>query len=476
MSPQEIRESLNLGEGPSLEFKSSLRAREAIGKIICGFLNGTGGYIICGVSDSEKIIGSNETDASITKFEDFIHASIRPGALVDVQRQELEGKQVIIIEVPKGSDPPYAFEHIHYIRVEERLAVMDASEIREIVLRAQIEPERWERRFSTADMGEDLELAEIEKAVRDVESAKRAFLRDSANPAVVLQDFDVSKYGRLTHAGDVLFTKRPSARHPQVRIRAMRYNSDKAGSKFDDMKSFEGPLRTLFEDAYNFIVRNTPTRSVFREGKVQRMDTPCFPESAVREALVNALVHRDYASPAGGVAIHIYPNRLEIWNSGALPEGVSDESLHQGQISVLRNPDIAHVLYLRGYMEKAGRGSVLILQECERCGLPEPQWESDPNVGVTLTLFSAPNETPPKTPPKTLPKTPPKTLPKTSKKTVDKVLNALEADPSLTLTEVSLKVGKSLSAIKRAVAQLTREGNLRYVGPSKGGHWEILKQ
>ena len=198
------------------------------------------------------------------------------------------------------------------------------------------------------------------------------------------------------------------------------------------------------------------------------MDTPCFPESAVREALMNALVHRDYTSPAGGVAIHIYPNRLEIWNSGALPEGVTDESLRQGQISVLRNPDIAHVLYLRGYMEKAGRGSVLILQECERCGLPEPQWESDPNVGVTLTLFSAPNETPPKTLPKT--------LPKTSKKTVDKVLNALEADPSLTLTEVSLKVGKSLSAIKRAVAQLTREGNLRYVGPSKGGHWEILKQ
>jgi ATP-dependent DNA helicase RecG len=168
----------------------------------------------------------------------------------------------------------------------------------------------------------------------------------------------------------------------------MRYNSDKAGEEFSDMKSLEGPLNRIFEEAYSFVVRNTPSVSHFREGQPQREDHPLYPEAAVREGLINALAHRDYTSPSGGVAIHIYPRRLEIWNSGTLPEGITNESLRKGQISVLRNPDIAHVLYLRGFMEKAGRGSVLIIDACRRQGLPEPNWNSNQSRGVTLTFFA----------------------------------------------------------------------------------------
>ena len=88
------------------------------------------------------------------------------------------------------------------------------------------------------------------------------------------------------------------------------------------------------------------------------------------------------------MSIHVFPRRLEIWNSGPLPEGVTEENLPKGHISVLRNPDIAHALYLRGLMEKAGRGSVLMVQQCREVGLADPFWESDPKLGVTVT-FSA---------------------------------------------------------------------------------------
>jgi len=86
--------------------------------------------------------------------------------------------------------------------------------------------------------------------------------------------------------------------------------------------------------------------------------------------------------------VHIYPKRLEIWNSGSLPEGITPETLINGHLSVLRNPDIAHVLYLRGFMEKIGRGSVLILRKCKERGLAEPVWTSDEKTGVTLTFFA----------------------------------------------------------------------------------------
>lgn len=109
--------------------------------------------------------------------------------------------------------------------------------------------------------------------------------------------------------------------------------------------------------------------------------------------MINALAHRDYSSASGGVSIHVYPRRLEIWNSGALPEGVTVQSLLNGQISILRNPDIAHVLYLRGLMEKAGRGTVLMVRKCLEKGLPSPFWKSDSKLGVTVT-FPAPEVTP----------------------------------------------------------------------------------
>jgi len=123
----------------------------------------------------------------------------------------------------------------------------------------------------------------------------------------------------------------------------------------------------------SFIVRNTPTISRFVKGNPKRQDSPLYPESAVREALINALAHRNYSGSSGGVSIHVFPKRLEIWNSGPFPEGVTADSLGRGQLSVLRHPDIAHVLYLRGLMEKAGRGSVLMAHECQKSGLPAPK-------------------------------------------------------------------------------------------------------
>ena len=203
-----------------------------------------------------------------------------------------------------------------------------------------------------------------------------------------LEDLSVARYGRMTNAGDVLFTKNPALRLPQTRLRAYSYNSDKAGDKFSDMKSIEGPAMTLFDQAYSFIVRNTRTISRFIKGNPVRQDSPLYPEAAVREALINAFAHRDYSSASGGIAIHVFPRRLEIWNSGSLPPGVTAETLGLGQLSVLRNPDIAHVLYLRGLMEKAGRGSVLMVQECEKNGLSSPKWQSEENLGVTLTFFA----------------------------------------------------------------------------------------
>lgn len=392
MKLERIRELLSLGEGQRLELKSSIRKVDTLGAVICGFLNTAGGYLICGIRDPGKVVGLDASPDAVTRLERDIHAGLSPKALVSFQTEILEGQAVLIIEVPAGKDVPYAFRDVIYLREGDANRRANAAEIRDIVMRRQIEPERWERRFSLGDLETDIDLDEVRSAIAEAERVKRAYFRDAAQSLMVLEDFAAAKYGRLTQGGDVLFTTNPAQRLPQTRIRAMRYNSDKAGDKFSDLKSFEGPLHRIFEEAYSFIVRNTASPARFIPGNPKRQDSTLYPKDAVREALINALAHRDYSASSGGVSLHVFPRRLEIWNSGPLPEGVTAEALSKGQISVLRNPDIAHALYLRGLMEKAGRGSVLMVKQCQDAGLPAPAWKSDP-LGVTVT-FVAPAETP----------------------------------------------------------------------------------
>ena len=388
MMLSQIREILHLGESKNVEFISSSKSIKEIGPMICGFLNFSGGYIIYGVDNEGKIIGIRESDPSIVKkFKNNISELISPKAVIFLQIQSLDGKKILKIEVPSGLDKPYAFENVIYLRHKQKTEKATIAEIREIISLNQIEPERWERRFSTADIEKDLNINEIRATVKSATNKGELTFNDPNNQVTILEDLSVSKYGRLTNAGDVLFGANPALRHPQIRVRAAYFAANKTINKVEDMKSFEGPLVPLLEEVYGFILRNTPTTLHFSPNSLERQNKPLYPPEAIREGLINAFAHRDYSEFSGGISVHIYPNRLEIRNTGKFLQGVTLGKLKIGHISVLRNPDIAHVLYLRNFMEKVGRGSLLIQEYCSDYNLPAPQWSQD-DIGVTLTFFA----------------------------------------------------------------------------------------
>lgn len=395
--PGRIAQLLSLGEGDRVEFKTGVRNKTVLGQVVCGFLNSSGGFVVCGVAEDGKSVGVASPDEAATAIEALLMDGLTPKALVSVEVQVVEGKSLLVIEVPAGQDLPYAFQNAIYVREQGQTRLADVATIRDLVLRKQIAPERWERRFSFADIEADLDADELRATREDVTRTRGDVLRAGQEPARLLEELSVAKYGRLTHAGDVLFCRNPAARLPQVRVRAACYSGHKDEAKFRDQKAYQGPLVSVLEEVYAFVVRNTPNTSTFSPASLRRKDEPLYPAEAVREALVNAFAHRDYSSPSGGITVGVFPDRLEIWNSGGLPEGVTVEKLAQGQLSVLRNPDIAHVLYLRGLMERLGRGSVLILNACQKHGLPKPVWTSDERSGVRLTFF-APHVTPQDTP------------------------------------------------------------------------------
>jgi ATP-dependent DNA helicase RecG len=141
----------------------------------------------------------------------------------------------------------------------------------------------------------------------------------------------------------------------------------------------------MLAQAEIFIRRNTRTTVSFRNQGLQTADNAEYPTDAVREGLVNAFAHRDYAAFHGGVAVRVFPSRLEIWNSGHLPAPLKPGDLKKNHPSIPVNPTIVQVLYIRGYMNRIGRGTQKIVNLCREYGLRPPTWR-DSSAGVTLTL------------------------------------------------------------------------------------------
>ncbi len=201
---------------------------------------------------------------------------------------------------------------------------------------------------------------------------------------------------------------------------------------------------------------------------IQRVETFPAPEAALREAVLNAIIHKDYSSGTP-IQISVYQDKLMLWNAGELPPDWTVAKLKGKHSSRPFNPDVANAFFRAGMIEAWGRGIELMLQACRAAQAPEPELLYE-QTGLWVTFrFAAAREA--GTPVKTRVETPVKTRVETP----HRILELLRASPEMTLADVAAVIGKSLSTVERASAKLVKEARLRYVGPRKGGHWEVLK-
>ena len=223
------------------------------------------------------------------------------------------------------------------------------------------------------------------------------------------------------------------------------------------------------------ILRTKYLKAAIRYENVQRIESFPVPDPALREALLNALVHRDYAVGAP-VQIRVYDDRLSIWNPAVLPEGWVVDDLLREHASLPYNPNIANAFFRAGEIEAWGRGIQRILQACREEKVPEPQirlsghelWLEFAFSASHLQAVSSRTGSGPSTEPAG------KASVKASVKTADALLELLRENPQMTLAEVAAAVGRSVRAVEMASSKLVKAGRLRFVGPQKGGHWEVL--
>ena len=388
MIPDTVKMQLRDGKSLVTEFMTTAKQCDVIAKTVCSFLNTQGGAIFCGVDDDGKILGIDNAVTQKGMLHQFLQKKIIPSALFSVNHDEESDKSILSIEVPVGKDCPYVYDGTVYVRKGTKTQKIDSTALRQMIQDKSIAAERWERRLSMAMEDEDLDTAEITRAVRQIQDSGRFTFTDPQNKLSILKSLALYTANGFSQAADVLFSRNPTLRHPQTRVRVTCYDSDKGANKYIDDKTLQGPLVRILEEVLDFVARNTRIVAQFHTSLARREDRPEYPPEALREGLVNAFAHRDYACFSGGVSVSIYPSHIEIWNSGRLPEGLSPKDLKKNHPSLPINPDIAHVLHLRGFMERIGRGTQKIINSCKEYNLPAPTWK-DQTTGVTLTLKSA---------------------------------------------------------------------------------------
>lgn len=386
MKIAQLKALVKRGESEQLEFKTSTASITSGMQTVCAFLNGTsGGTVIFGVKDNSDIVGQAITDK--TRKEIAVELSkIEPLSKIDVNYITIsDDRQAIALLVNPGERAPYTYDGRAFIRNQSTTLRMTKEEY--IYLHNHNNQALWEGLTNNTCTLRDLDRNRIKEVMRMAIFKKR--LPESAAAGTtpdILRKLDLMVNDKLTNAAVILFCKNEQQQFMQSTIKLARFRGlDK--SVFIDTKMFKGNAFDLYDKATEFLHFNLPIAAHIEPGKAQRIENPAIPYNVLREAITNALIHRDYSHAGGAAEVAVYDDRVNITNIGALPKGVLLSQLIKEHQSIQRNPLIAHVFYLCGMIEKWGRGTVDMMQDCKKAGNPLPKYEEiGGSFSVTLPL------------------------------------------------------------------------------------------
>jgi len=294
----------------------------------------------------------------------------------------VDQKELLIFKVWGGSKQPYIYDGSIYFRRGNKTQKATSQEISELIHDRQLSEEHWERKAALGVDFDDLDKNLIRKTITESRKHHRSSF-DSDDLLAFLTHYGLYVNGAFTNACVVLFAKNPSKFIPQIRVRLTEYADGKTDDSLIRNVVFEGNLFSIRDELEKY-VNSLGVRSVFDKKQWKRIDFT-FPKRALQEGIINALMHRDYSSFSSGVTISVYPDKFEISNSGKLPNEINIKDLKKNHDSLPTNPDIAHIVFLNGLIDKLGRGTIRMIEECKDAGLRTPVWKETSN-GIVLTF------------------------------------------------------------------------------------------
>ncbi len=353
------------GEGQKIELKERI---SRLGREIVGFANASGGSIFLGVGDQGQLVGIDVTNELKSRIQD-IARSCDPSLTVSLRRH---GNKVLEIGVEEGLNKPYQCGDGFFLRNGPNTQKLRRDEIVDIVLSAATyhfdetlnEEFRFPQEFDRGKLTRYLSLAGVEHRAK----------AQSILASLGVADIRGSKL-RVRQAGVLFFAKDPQRFIKESHITCIRYQGEDRFQVVDRVEVLGDPV-TMIEESLKFVKKSTNVKYVVT-GEAQHRELFDYPLVAVREAVINAVMHRDYVYNGSHIYVHVFSDRLEIENPGGLPPGLSIEDL--GKRSVRRNRAIADLLFRAKFVEQIGSG----IQRMKRA-LEE---NSNPPMEISATNF-----------------------------------------------------------------------------------------
>lgn len=376
LTSKEIAALAASGESETLEFKTTTGTRREAAATVCAMLNQRGGYVLFGIAPDGRVVGQQVSERTVEQVSAEIQR-IEPPAFPEIGRIRVSGDlEVIAVRVNPGVSPPYQYRGASYLRVGNTTQTMSAEEYNRLLFERIHNERRWENQPADGWTVDDLDLAEIRNTVAEAVRIGRLNEPGSRGAKDLLRGLGLLRDGVLFRAAAVLFgnAERLECEMPQCLLRVARFRGlDR--SEFLDNRQFNGNAFTLLANAERFLRDTLPIASRFESGRMARIDEPLYPPLATREALANALCHRDYAMGGGSIGLAVYDDRLEVTSTGPLHFGLTPGDLFGPHESRPWNPLIARTFYRRGIIEEWGRGTIRMADLATSAGLPRPEIE-----------------------------------------------------------------------------------------------------
>lgn len=452
MTLEEVKLLIKEGEGLTLEFKERYTSR--MDEDIVAFANARGGTLLLGVRDDGTIVGERLTNELKARINSLTR-NCKPTIAAELSQV---GKVVVII-VPEGAEKPYACGAGYYRRLDATTQKMSHEELR--VMFAENEPlpfeEKTVRGFSFDKISKRKVLA----------FAKEAGIRiGSAAVPQFLRSLRVADEAGVKNAGLLFFAKDVYEYVHQAQMTMLAFKG-KERLHIYDRRDIRDDLLTQFNEAVYFLKKHLNVRSEIKG--LNRDDIYEIPLEVLREAVVNALMHRDYSIAGTQISIEVYDDRVEIVNPGGLLKGLSIKNL--GALSIRRNELISDLFFRLHKVERIGMGIQKMKEAMTDAGLRTPTFSSD-------TFFRA-----------TFRRLPQFALKggggisekefgekfgESSEKSSEKILAFLKEHDTASARKIAEALNLSPRAVEKQIAALKKVGRLRRFGPAKGGRWEVV--
>ncbi len=441
-------------EHQNIEWKESWRDEYL--KWICGFANAQGGVLVIGKNDKGKVIGIENAKKLMEDIPNKVRDIL--GIFVEVNLKFEKDKESLEIRVEQYPFP-VNYKGQYFYRSGSTNQELKGATLDKFLLRKH--GKRWDSIPVPNVVFSDLEAQTFDKFKRMASKSGR--ISDEAiseSNEILIENLNLKEGEYIKRAAVMLFHNDPErfVTGAFIKIGFFKTETELIYQDVVTGNLFEQADKTL-----DLLLTKYLRANISYEG-INRVEIYPYPKAALREALLNAIVHKDYSSGIP-IQIKVYENRIVFWNDGKLPENWTIEQLQREHPSNPFNPDIANAFFRAGLIESWGRGIKKITDECRIAGLPVPEIRYE--FGGLLVEFRIKiQDVSEKTSGKNVGE-------KRRGKTSGKIIELIKSNTQITIPEIAVIVGVTERSIERNIQKLQKENILERVGPAKGGFWKV---